>query len=110
MNGSAECLAAAELVNLPVSVGDMSDSLVIVAAPLPRSSVVFGWCGDAFAERPGQGEPVDCWWTCGSAGVPPTHTCVQNQHVIPVVAACVGGQSSNKRPRAILVGAQVEVS
>jgi hypothetical protein len=112
MKSSAGCVAAAELVNLPVSagdVGDMGDSLVVVAAPLSRSSVVVSWCGDALAERPGQGEPIDCRWTCGSAGVPPTHPCVQHQHVIPVVAARAGGQCPNKRARAILVGAPVGV-
>lgn len=112
MNGLAGCVAAAELVNLPVSVGDMSDSLVVVAAPLPRSSWVVSWCGDAFAERPERGKPIDCRWTCDSAGVPRIHPCVQHQHVIPVVAARAGGQCSNKRPRAVLVGAPagVEVS
>jgi hypothetical protein len=109
MNGSAGCVAAAELVNLPVSVGDMSDSLVVVAAPLPRSSWVVSSCGDVSAERPERGKPIDCRWTCGSAGVPPTHPCVQHQHVIPVVAARPGEQCSNKRPRGILVGAPVGV-
>jgi hypothetical protein len=69
MNGSAGCVAAAELVNLPVSmgeVGDIGDSLVVAAAPLPRSSVVVTWCDDPSAERPGQDEPIDCRWTCGS--------------------------------------------
>jgi hypothetical protein len=36
MNGSAGCVAAAELVNLPVSVGDMGDSLVVGGCPGSR--------------------------------------------------------------------------
>src|ERR1019366_1918475 len=97
MNGLAGCVAAAELVNLPVSVGDMGDSLVVVAASLPRSSWVVSWCGDASAERPERGKRIDCRWTCGSAGLPRTGPSVEQQHVIPDVAGCAGGQCSNKR-------------
>jgi hypothetical protein len=109
MNGSAGCVAAAELVNLPVSVGDMSDSLVVVAAPLPRSSWVVSSCGDVSAERPERGKPIDCTWSCGSAGVPSTSPSVEQQHAIPVVAARAGGLCSDKRPRSILLGAAVGV-
>jgi hypothetical protein len=109
MTGLAGCVAAAELVNLPVSVGDMGDSLVVVAAPLPRSSWVVSWCGNASAERPERGKPIDCRWTCGSAGLPRRSPSVEQQRIMPVVAACAGGQCSNKRPRAILVGAPVGV-
>ena len=99
-------------MNLPGSAGDMGDSLVVVAAPLPLGSSVVSWCGDASGDRSEHGEPIDCRWTCDSAGVPRIHPCVQHQHVIPVVAARAGGQCSNKRPRAVLVGAPagVEVS
>ena len=78
-------------------------------SPAAAKFWVASWCGDASAERPERGKPIDCRWTCGSAGVPPTSPSVEQQHVIPDVAARAGGQCSNKRPRPILLGAAVEV-